>query len=326
MLCFQGVGSMPKRTNEFQQLVYVIQDQLAKNASVVESKMLSDLRTGAKVEVDIVIEATVGEINIVIGIECTARNRPPTVEWVREMIGKHQDLPIDKSILVSKSGFTSEASQKAISHGFEAITIEQANEADWEGIIDNLKNLALGSFEIKLLSGNVDYNQEELEGETLIVTGESILFEEGRNEPFTFANYINKVLNNQEIGVSVMEKWLTNPKEERKNYFEFTITFSPNITTKIKNHTNKLSTIRSVEIKAGCSVKTTPVSLKTGTYKNKKIAYASAANIFNKSSSEKDVLISIIQTDVGADSGSLLVPDFEGDGNKIFPMIFKKNT
>ena len=41
-----------------------------------------------------------------IGIECTAGGRPATVEWVNEMIGKHGELPVDKTILVSKSGFT----------------------------------------------------------------------------------------------------------------------------------------------------------------------------------------------------------------------------
>jgi hypothetical protein len=315
---------MPKRSNEFQKLIYLIQNQLAENATVSESKILQDIRTGANAEVDIVIESRVGEIDIVVGIECTSKKRPVTVEWVREMIGKHQDLPINKSILVSKSGFSQEALTKALSHSFEAISFEQAGEADWVGIIDNLKNLELGSFEFKALSGNVVYSQKELGEETLIVSEESLIYEEGINTPVTLFDYITSVLSNSEVGASVMEKWLQKPKDQRKNYFEFTLTFPPRKKTKIQSDTGKLSTIRKFEIKASASVKTTPVSLSTGAYRDKKIAFASASNIFSQSKSDKDVLISIIQKDEGASSGSLLVPDFEGGEDKIFPMKFKK--
>ena len=95
---------MPKRTNEFQKLIYLIQHQLADDAIVTESKLLLDNTTGKKVEVDIVVDTQKGGIPIIIGFECTAKTRPATVEWINQMIGKHQGLPTDKVVLVSKSG------------------------------------------------------------------------------------------------------------------------------------------------------------------------------------------------------------------------------
>jgi len=71
---------MPKRSNEFQRLIYLIQKQVSPNASVNESKLLLDDRSRAKTEVDIVIESEIAGISIVVGVECTASQRPATVE------------------------------------------------------------------------------------------------------------------------------------------------------------------------------------------------------------------------------------------------------
>ena len=49
--------AMPKRTNEFQSLIYLIQSQLTKDATVTESGMLVDKDTGDLAEVDVVVRA-----------------------------------------------------------------------------------------------------------------------------------------------------------------------------------------------------------------------------------------------------------------------------
>ena len=97
---------MPKRSNEFQHLVTLIERLLADpDARVTESKELIDRVTGELREVDIVIEWSDGVRDIVIGVECTATSRPASVEWVERMWGKHSSLPTDKLVLVSRSGF-----------------------------------------------------------------------------------------------------------------------------------------------------------------------------------------------------------------------------
>ena len=47
------------------------------------------------------------------------------------MRAKRDNLPIDKLILVSESGFSGPAKRKADFYGIEALTVEEACEADW---------------------------------------------------------------------------------------------------------------------------------------------------------------------------------------------------
>jgi hypothetical protein len=61
---------MPQRTNPFQQLVHLIEHQLAPHeATVIESKEFIDQVTGQKREVDVVIETKVGIHPFIIGFE-----------------------------------------------------------------------------------------------------------------------------------------------------------------------------------------------------------------------------------------------------------------
>src|SRR5205085_7116871 len=80
--------------------------QLAKEAIVTESKLLRYRAANVDREIDLVIEKQVGDYTITIGIECQGRGRVANVEWVEQMITKHQTLSTNKLILVSKSGFT----------------------------------------------------------------------------------------------------------------------------------------------------------------------------------------------------------------------------
>src|SRR5687768_1077461 len=106
---------MPKRSTEFQRLVFLLKKQLGPEITVTESKMLTDLVTGTEREVDICLEATVAGHNVAIGIECNEKGRRAGPGWVQEMRGKHERLPT-ALVLVSKSGFTKEAERVAASY------------------------------------------------------------------------------------------------------------------------------------------------------------------------------------------------------------------
>src|SRR3712207_6485571 len=111
---------MPRRSNEFQRLIYLLHRQLHHRATVNESAMLPDRLGGDAQEVDVLIEEPVGQIRMLIGVECRDRSRPATVEWVQEMRGKHQHRT-DKLVLVSRSGFTRTALREAQRYGIETI-------------------------------------------------------------------------------------------------------------------------------------------------------------------------------------------------------------
>jgi hypothetical protein len=68
---------MPKRTNAFQQLVYLIHRQLRDRPDTVvtESKMLRDWVTGEETEADIAVESVVHGVPFVLAFECRESNR-----------------------------------------------------------------------------------------------------------------------------------------------------------------------------------------------------------------------------------------------------------
>lgn len=101
---------MPKRSTPLQAIVRLVREHFAQPGAIVtESKMLRDAVLGIECEVDIVIEGEFDGEPMVISIEVIERSRPATLEWVRGMLRKHQDLPTNRLLLVSKSGFTRNA-------------------------------------------------------------------------------------------------------------------------------------------------------------------------------------------------------------------------
>lgn len=126
---------MPKRSNQFQSLILLINNSLAGNSEVKESAMLTDKTTGELREVDVLITSNSSGYVVLIAIECVARGRKADTPWIESMHSKHSSLPTNKLILVSENGFYLTALKKAQFLGIEAITIEKALATDWEAAI-----------------------------------------------------------------------------------------------------------------------------------------------------------------------------------------------
>jgi hypothetical protein len=113
---------MPARSNDFQAVVYFIKRHLAPDATVTESAQLRDRVTGQQREVDVLVTGHIAGHPLQIGIECRSRSRKDAVSWVEEMRAKHDDLPTDRLVLVSASGFSRAAAVKARHYGIEIVT------------------------------------------------------------------------------------------------------------------------------------------------------------------------------------------------------------
>ena len=100
---------MPKRSNDFQRLVYLVRLNLADGAKVIESKMMRDRLTKRYREVDVVIQGRVGSQRVVVCVECRDHKRVADVTWVDMMKTKHDRLDTNALLLASSSGFTQEA-------------------------------------------------------------------------------------------------------------------------------------------------------------------------------------------------------------------------
>lgn len=129
---------MPKRSNKFQRLIRLINATLIEHGEVLESEEIPDKTNSTKREVDILVRMK-GPYPIVIAIEVTKRKTTKKVgeTWVEQQRGRFLDLKVDKLILVSATGFTQSALEKARFHNIETITIEQALATDW-ALVANL--------------------------------------------------------------------------------------------------------------------------------------------------------------------------------------------
>lgn len=122
---------MPQRTNALQRLVTLLHGSLADCAIVRESALLEDTVTHEQREVDVLVTVNAASYEVRLGIEVVDRSRPMGTPWIESMRAKCANLPIDKLILVSGSGFTRPAQTKAKFYGIETLTIERAIETDW---------------------------------------------------------------------------------------------------------------------------------------------------------------------------------------------------
>lgn len=122
---------MPPRTNAFQRLVALLTATLAGHAKVTESAMLPDRVTGGPREVDVLVVSKAASYQVALGIEVIAWRRPADTPWIEKMRAKHENLPTDKLILVSESGFSEPARRKAEFYGIETLTVDEACETDW---------------------------------------------------------------------------------------------------------------------------------------------------------------------------------------------------
>jgi hypothetical protein len=93
--------------------------------------MLRERGSQAEREVDVLVEQRIGDIPVRLAVECRDRQRMSDVEWIDGLIGKYRDLPVDKVVAVSSSGFTQTALEKARANRIETRTLENALDGDW---------------------------------------------------------------------------------------------------------------------------------------------------------------------------------------------------
>jgi hypothetical protein len=131
---------MPQRSTEFQKLVYLVKKHSADGSTVTESKFLVDSR-GKEREVDICIERIVSGYPVTISIECVECKDPATVEWVEQMMGKHDDLPTNVLVLFSRFGFTKGAKEKAETYKKTIVALESLDETSAERLFGGASSL-----------------------------------------------------------------------------------------------------------------------------------------------------------------------------------------
>jgi hypothetical protein len=128
---------MPKRTNDFQALIALVERQLAASGvRVVESEMLTDRLTGEQREVDVCIHASVSGKDVTLALECRDHKRKADQTWIDMLRGKYVNLPVDKVIAVARSGFAKTAQAAAEKARIQTLTLAEATAANWHLIAE----------------------------------------------------------------------------------------------------------------------------------------------------------------------------------------------
>ena len=127
---------MPKRTNDFQALIALVERQLAASVQVVESEMLVDRLTGEAREVDVCVHATVNGKPVTLALECRDHKRKADQGWIDALRGKYTNLPVDKVIAVARGGFAKTARSAAEKARIQTLTLEEATSANWHLIAE----------------------------------------------------------------------------------------------------------------------------------------------------------------------------------------------
>jgi hypothetical protein len=314
---------MPRRSNEFQKTIFVLQQQLAKYAKVGESKMLLNRDTGGEAEVDIVVEADAGGVQVVVGIECCATKRPATVEWVQHIYGKHRPLPVNKTVLVSKSGFTKTAIKQATAYKMDALTIKQAEERPWRDFLYDLTNLNLGSFSFRILGGSVHYNHPNKDLSALELSPGLLVFRGEPDDPITLSDLSNAIIADNRVGLDIMKHWLELSQVKRPAAFQFEINWRPGKLIFLGSDANAQYSLSQLNLRVEAKVLTAPISMEAGEYMGNLVAHGTAENIFEESSDkEREVIVTLLRQGEDRLKGAILVPKFHGGEDRIFDARF----
>lgn len=249
---------MPQRTNAFQRLVTLLTATLAGHAKVTESAMLPDRVTGELREVDVLVTSTAASYQVNLGLEVVAWRRPADTPWIERMHAKHENLPTDKLILVSESGFSGPALRKAKFYGIETLTVDEACEADWP-LIAALEET--GVFEVTTMNFDVAAVCSFSDGTVEQLSVPSQASFPTPAGPMTMDTFVRHMLDRDEVR-DVVRANLTGDHEH-----DFWISYTEPNGLWTLNHQGKSGQI--VELRIGLKVlrKSSPVSYATGKFR-----------------------------------------------------------
>lgn len=154
---------MVRRSNAFQKLIYYIHEQTEGTETwVTESAKLNmaNVEEAIPREVDVLIERKVHNQLRRIAIECRDRAAKDDITWIDGMIGKYKNLPVNRVIAVSNSGFSANAIKIADAEGIELRSLKDALATDWSKEFIKPR-LTITSRTFKVRDVKFNFNTEE---------------------------------------------------------------------------------------------------------------------------------------------------------------------
>jgi hypothetical protein len=106
---------LPKRSNDFQRLVKLIQQSLAPAGAKVTESAMVDGRSGQR-EIDILVESSLGMYRMKIAVEAKDHKRPLDVTILEQIASKYRagdGVAVNQVVVVAAAGFTKAAKEFA---------------------------------------------------------------------------------------------------------------------------------------------------------------------------------------------------------------------
>ena len=125
---------MPKRTNDFQEVITLIEQTFAPLGARITPSGMVDVPGLDATEVDVLIQADFGPYRMNVAIEARDHNRPLDITQFREYMGKYRGecrALVDKHVLVTRRGYTAQVREAAKKADVELLTVDEAKVKDW---------------------------------------------------------------------------------------------------------------------------------------------------------------------------------------------------
>jgi hypothetical protein len=268
---------MPKRSNDFQRLVYLVRLNLADGAKVTESTMMRDRLTRRLREVDVVIEGKVGGQAVVVSIECRDHRRIADVTWVDAMKAKHERLSTNALMLASRRGFTREAKDVACKYGIELFALEDVESADLTALLAPGSSLWMKSIEIASHTVRVKVPaSESLAAESFAAFPDNLVYLQDGTETLQLSEVVDHIVK----GNRARDYLLAESKEEH-NWCEFLLMAPadpegrPLFVKKLEPE--MLRPIESLHVVGTCKVGIGQFGMRKGRLGNVEVAWGKAA-------------------------------------------------
>lgn len=197
---------MCKPGESLQRLVEAIERSVQSPSNVIieSPKRMRDKDTGRLREHDVVLTIRGAHHTLLVAIECRDRSRKVGVPAIEAFSKKCERTGVNMAVVVSSSGFTTTAVQKAKSLNIRCMSLEEAAQVDW-CLMSNLRSRTR-----HLLRVNLEIIPED---ERLF--GEIELFREGFG-----------LVDGNKLGLDCMNQWQDGLDDAAKNGDEKTQRFN----------------------------------------------------------------------------------------------------
>lgn len=117
---------MPKRTNDFQQLVREIQRALnGTSATVEESAMVRNPASDSLEEIDILVTFSQGEMEFRVGFSCRDHGRRGDKDWIRHLAKQREEMGLSRMVAVHSSGFSKQTRKLAVTENITLFHLQR---------------------------------------------------------------------------------------------------------------------------------------------------------------------------------------------------------